>query len=137
LLGYLQVGAATQVLNMSRHRPTRPALSGPASQYIGTVLWTALGLALAVATLYGWRWPLWTIAPIVLLFGLGAFFLWPTTPPPPPARRGTAFVRGDASWSIFDDVDVQGADAVIDGDAKGAIFRNVRYRASQARRWFR
>src|SRR6266550_8830265 len=103
---------------MSRHRPTRPTI-GPASQYIGTVLWGVLNLTVAAAALYGWRWPLWTIAPIVVVFVLGAYFVWPIAPPPPVGQRGTAFVRGDASGSTFDDVDVQGADAVVDGDARG------------------
>ena len=41
----------------------------------------------------------------------------------------SAFVRGDASGSSFDQIYVDGADSFIEGNAIGAQFRRIVFRA--------
>ena len=111
-------------------------------QYLGSILWSILGVGLAGGAIVGWHWALWTLAPIALVFLAGAFLLWPATPTvgkplsPPLPQRDSAFIRGDASGSYFENLDVEGASAVVDGDARGAVFRNIRYRAARVKRLF-
>ena len=109
-------------------------------QYSGSIVSLALATILAATPLYGVQWPLWTIGPIVGVFLVVGYLLRPSkSAPPTPAsspRRDTAFVRGDADGSTFDDIVVDGAHAVIDGNARNAVFHNVRYRAAAAKRLF-
>jgi hypothetical protein len=91
-------------------------MSAPFHRWLGSSVVLAVGLVLGFLSVAAGYSP-W------LLAGLA----WPGRDEPENER--SAFVRGDASGSTFDEVVSDGSDSFIDGDALGAIFRRVIHRA--------
>jgi hypothetical protein len=107
--------------------------------WIGTVGFEMLALAVSgIAS--DWNWVV-----VGVVFVLAAFFAWlifpedpkPGTEPKANERIRPAFVRGDASGSSFERIDVDGADYMVDGDARNSIFEDVTFRAGRSRGWLR
>jgi hypothetical protein len=98
-------------------------MDGAWRQWVGASGITVLLLTLGFGTIYLQHWPQWTVLvpPAVIVV---AILLWLGRPGG--ADTATAFVRGDASHSSFEDVRAT-ADTFIAGDARYAIFRNVRF----------
>lgn len=106
-------------------------------QWIGSIAVGAVGAALAVMSLWG-GYSHWLLVGLAALVGVGLLLTWPgrdkAASETPEAER-SAFVRGDASGSTFDDVVSDGSDSFIEGNAIGAIFRRVIHRAPRRPHW--
>jgi hypothetical protein len=50
---------------------------------------------------------------------------------PSRSREPSVFIRGDASGSVFEDIETN-ADVFIEGDRAGAVFRNIVHKTRQA-----
>jgi hypothetical protein len=118
--------------------------------WFGAVGFNVLGLALSVLALVlsgilsDWNW--FIVGPVFVLAILFAWLTYPGnekrgTEPKGTERVRPAFVRGDGSGSSFDRIEVDGADFMVDGPARNAIFKNVKFRTGRSKgwlwRWFR
>jgi hypothetical protein len=111
--------------------------------WIGTVGFELLALAVS-GPASDWDWAV--VGVVVVLAGLFAWLIFPVNQKPATESESTermrpAFVRGDASGSSFARIDVDGADYMVDGDARETTFEDVVFRVGRSRgwlwRWFR
>jgi hypothetical protein len=101
-------------------------MSAPFHRWLGSSVVLAVGLVLGFLSVAAGYSP-WLLAGLAVAAAIGVFLTWPGRDEPENER--SAFVRGDASGSTFDEVVSDGSDSFIDGDALGAIFRRVIHRA--------
>jgi hypothetical protein len=107
--------------------------------WVGTVGFEMLALA-ASGIVSDWNWVI--IGIVFLIASVCAWLIFPEdkaagTEPKGSERMRPAFVRGDASGSSFHRIDVDGADYMVDGDARNTIFEDVVFRAGRSRGWLR
>jgi|SRR5215211_858744 hypothetical protein len=107
--------------------------------WIGTVGFEMLALAVS-GMASDWNWVV--VGVVFVIAGLFAWLIFPegqkqVIEPKGPERMRPAFVRGDASGSSFTRIDVDGADYLVDGNARNAVFTDVAFRVGRSRGWLR
>lgn len=100
--------------------------SAPIRRWIGSSVVLAVGLVLAIFSVWA-GFSHWLLVGLAAVAAVAIWMTWPGRDEPGAER--SAFVRGDASGSTFDDVVSDGSDSFIEGNAIGAIFRRVTHRA--------
>ena len=98
-------------------------ISVPSRRWIGTTIVSIVALFLGFVAV---QLSPWLLVPVAVLSGVGILMTWPDADKSD--DEGSAFVRGDASGSVFEDVFADGADRFVDGNAIGAVFRRVIHR---------
>jgi len=95
--------------------------------WIGTISLALLGVLLTVLSV-AQDWPTWAVVLVVIVAMASAALTIPLPRTRPPVAR-TAFIKGSATGSHFDRIWVEGAEAMVDGDADNAVFRSVVFNA--------
>src|SRR5215212_4366678 len=98
--------------------------------WIGTVGFEMLALAVS-GMASDWNWVV--VGVVFVIAGLFAWLIFPEGKKQVIERIGPAFVRGDASGSSFTRIDVDGADYLVDGNARNAVFTDVAFRVGRSR----
>lgn len=94
-------------------------------RWAGTILLSIMSIGLGTAGQID-GWPFWVTAAVIAVTMLGAILTFPRTRFIGSAVPGTTLIRGDASGSTFDTVVLNGVETMVDGDARQALFRDIR-----------